>query len=94
MEATKISLHLLKVFEAAKANKRWLTAKELASLSNVAHRTARAHAHQLVLLGLFDLAEVFPAHRYRFSELADKHNRAMLNRLEMARETFGTDTLD
>jgi DNA-binding IclR family transcriptional regulator len=89
MEMNEISLHLLKVFEAARSHAGWLTAKEIADRSGVAARTARAHASRLVSLGIFDIAEVFPAHRYRFSALAEKRNKAMFQRLENARVVFG-----
>jgi DNA-binding IclR family transcriptional regulator len=88
METSEISLHLLKVFDAVKTHGGWLTNKEVAKLSGVAPRTARAHTARLVAVGLFDLAEVFPAHRYRLSALADKRNKAMMQRIDAAREVF------
>ena len=89
METNEISLHLVRVFELAKAHPGWLTAKEIADRAGVAGRTARAHAAKLVQLGIFDVAEVFPGHRYRLSELAVKRNKPMLQRLEAARMVFG-----
>ena len=88
METSEISFHFLNVFDAAKNHEGWLTSKELARIAGVADRTARAHAARLVSLGLFDLAEVFPGHRYRFSALADKRNKAMITRLDVARNVF------
>ena len=89
METNEVSIHLLKVFEAAKAHGGWLTAKEIAQRSGVAPRTGRAHANRLVALGIFDVAEVFPGYRYRLSALAENRNRAMLQRLAKARAAFG-----
>jgi predicted ArsR family transcriptional regulator len=89
METSEVTLPLFKVFDAAKAHAGWLTAKDIADRAEVAGRTARAHASKLVALGIFDVAEVSPGHRYRFSGLARKRNRAMLQRLEAARAVFG-----
>jgi hypothetical protein len=89
METSEVSLHLFKVFDAVKSHAGWLTAKQIADHSGVAGRTARAHASRLVSLGIFDVAEVFPAHRYRLSALAEKRNKAMFLRLEGARAVFG-----
>jgi hypothetical protein len=88
METNEVSLHLVKVFDAAKSHGGWLTSKRLAELSGVAPRTSRAHARRLVDLGMFDLAEVFPGHRYRLSALAEKRNKAMFQRLDNARDAF------
>lgn len=52
-------------------------------------RTARQHTRRLVDLGVLDMAEVFPAHRFRLSAKADKRKRAYLARLERACEVFG-----
>jgi DNA-binding IclR family transcriptional regulator len=88
METSEISLHLLKVFDAVKHHGGWITNAEIAKAAGVAPRTARAHSAKLVSSGLFDLAEVFPAHRYRLSDLAEKRNKAMLNRIDAARAVF------
>ena len=88
METNEISLHLVRVFESARTHSGWLTAKEIADRAGVAGRTARAHSAKLVALGIFDVAEVFPGHRYRLSELAEKRNKAFVQRLEAARLIF------
>jgi hypothetical protein len=67
----------------------YVCAKEIAEKSGVAQRTARAHALKLVNLGIFDQAEVFPAHRYRLAETADKRNKGYALRLEQAMSVFG-----
>ena len=89
METNEVSWHLLKVYDAVRNHGGRLTAKEIAKLSGVAYRTARSHAAKLVSLGLFDLAEGFPAHRYQLSKVADKRDKAMILRLDAAREAFG-----
>ena len=92
MEPTKFSVHLWRVFDAARSSGQWLTSRDIAIRSGVAGRTARAHASRLAGLGLFEVAEVFPAYRYRISKLADKRSKAMLQRLEAAGQVFaGTD---
>jgi hypothetical protein len=44
---------------------------------------------KLVNLGIFDQAEVFPAHRYRLAEMADKRNKGYALRIEQAMSVFG-----
>jgi predicted ArsR family transcriptional regulator len=90
METNEVSLHQVKVYLAVKASgKAWITAKEIAERADVAQRTARAHALKLVNLGIFDQAEVFPAHRYRLAEMADKRNKGYALRIEQAMSVFG-----
>lgn len=88
METNEISLHLLKIFQHVKKSSKWVTSKEVAEATGVAQRTSRAHLLKLVHLGILDQAEVFPAHRYQFSEMADKRNKAFMQRLEKAAEVF------
>lgn len=88
METNEISLHQCKVFLAVKNAPMWITANDIAKIANVAPRTSRAHALKLVNLGIFDQAEVFPAHRYRLSEKASKRNKAYLQRIENALGIF------
>ncbi len=90
MERNEVSSHEVRLYRAAKASgATWLTSQDLAQAAGVASRTARAHAAKLVKLGILDLAEVFPAHRYRFSDKADKRNQAYIHRLDKAAEVFG-----
>ena len=89
MEHNEISHHEVSIFLVMSKNKqRWFTSKEIANESGVAPRTARAHCLNLVRLGLLDQAKVFPAHRYRWAEKADKRNIGYLQRLELAAEVF------
>lgn len=88
METSEISIHQSRIYEFVKSAGRWVTSREIASGADVAERTARAHALKFVRLGVFDQAEVFPAHRYRLSELAGKRNISVVRRLEAAREIF------
>jgi hypothetical protein len=89
METNEVSLHQFKVYDVVRRNGKWVTAKEITdSLDDVAYRTVRAHTRKLVQLGILDVAEVFPAHRYRMSEFAERRNKAYLQRLERAREVF------
>jgi len=90
METNEVSLHQIKVYLAVKASGNdWITAKDIAERASVAPRTARAHALKLVNLGIFDKAEVFPAHRYRLAEMADKRNKGYALRIEQAMQVFG-----
>jgi DNA-binding IclR family transcriptional regulator len=89
MERNELSQHQLRVFEYVKAaGGKWVTANDIALGAKVAPRTARAHALALVKLGIFDQAEVFPAHRYRLSAFAAKRNRAYMTRLAEAAQVF------
>jgi DNA-binding IclR family transcriptional regulator len=89
METNEVSLHQLKVYEFVRESDKWLTVKEIAAGAGVARRTAQQHAQRLVALGLFDLAEVFPAHRYRLSDVAEQRNKGYVLRLARARDVFG-----
>jgi len=89
-ERNEVSVQEVRFYVAAKnAADRWATANELADKSKVAQRTARAFALKFVKLGLFDIAEVFPAHRYRLSSLAAKRNASYVRRLDEAVAVFG-----
>ena len=88
MERNEVSVHQVKIYVAIKNAAGWITNKEIATAAGVAERTARQHSLNLVKLGVLDLAEVFPAHKYRFSEKAAKRNAAYVNRLESARQVF------
>jgi len=90
METNEISIHQARLFIAARgASEEWLTANQLAEKARVAPRTARQHAKRLVDLGILDMAEVFPGHRYKFNEIAEKRNKAYMLRLERAIEALG-----
>lgn len=92
MEKNEVSIHEARVFSVFLANpKEWLTSKEIAEKADVAQRTARAHCLKLVQLGILDQAEVFPSHRYRMAEKADKRNRGYFDRVKQAMEIFGID---
>ena len=89
METNEISHHLARIYSAVKTDLGWLTANDIAVRSSVSPRTARAHCLNLVKNGVFDQAEVFPAHRYRFSKMAGKRNRTIVQRIEEACVIFG-----
>jgi predicted ArsR family transcriptional regulator len=88
MERNEVSVHQARIYVAIKNAAGWVTNREIAKSASVAERTARQHTLNLVKLGVLDLAEVFPAHKYRLSEKASKRNAAYVNRLESAREVF------
>jgi len=89
MEKNEVSAHEARFYAYVKqSGGAWRTARELAAGAKVAERTARAYAHKLVELGVLDVAEVFPAHRYRFSGKAGKRNKAYVLRLDHAVEVF------
>jgi len=90
MEKADVSLHEVRVFQLLRANpKRWFTNVEIANEAQVARRTARLHTLRFVKLGLLDLAQVFPGHRYRWAQKSSNRNAAYVLRLEKAMEAFG-----
>lgn len=89
MEQNEISTHEVAVFNYLKANDRWLSNEELSRALDMSKRTVRSKTKKFLDLGLCDVAEVFPGHRYRFSDKANKRNAAYLKRLEWAAAVFG-----
>jgi predicted transcriptional regulator len=90
MESSEVSVHQFRVFQSVKSAGSWLTVKEIAEKANVARRTAAQHAFRFVNAGIFEQAEVFPAHRYKFSSLASKRDKAFMARMERAAVIFGS----
>lgn len=93
MENNEVSTHEVRVVAAVRNKGGWMTSREIASAAKVSDRTARHHALRLVKLGIFDQAEVFPGHRYRFADKADKRNAAYMNRLAAAADALGEPSL-
>ncbi len=89
MESNEISEHKVRVFLYLETAPGWKTSNEIAVGASVAPRTARALAKNLVSLGIFDQAEVFPGPRYRVSAMAEKRNKAFMLRLREAASVFG-----
>lgn len=90
METNEVSLHQIKVFNAIKANRGWMTVKDVAAeTEGVSRRTVAAHLQKLRVLGIVDVAEVFPSHRYRLSEFAEKRNKSYMQRIDEAAAIFG-----
>lgn len=89
MENAEVSRHQVAMYLFVKESKTWVTAKDIAEGSGVCGSSARHGAKKFVDMGIFDLAEVFPGHRYRLSTNAHRRNRAMIIRLETAVEVFG-----
>jgi Phenylacetic acid-responsive transcriptional repressor len=91
MERNEISLHEVKVYRVFKEHsKAWLTHKDIAKISELNERTVRAHTLRLVRSGVLDQAELFPAHRYRLSQKADKRNKGYMQRLLEADTIFAS----
>lgn len=88
-EKSEISEHEVRFFIAVKNGGGWKTSKQLATEAKISPRTARAYAVKFVQLGICDLAEVFPGHRYRVADKAKRRNAAYMLRLEQAQAIFG-----
>jgi len=91
METNEVSLHRLYVWKYVEKSGCWLTNDEIAKGANVALRTARSHSKALSDLGLFDRAEIFPAHRFKMSDKAAARNQGYLQRLQQAAEVVGLE---
>jgi DNA-binding IclR family transcriptional regulator len=92
MERNEVSIQEVRTYCFLLKNKdRWVSHREMAEGSDISERTARSYTLKLVKIGILDLAEVFPSHRYRLSEKAAKRNAAYINRLEQACSVFGID---
>jgi len=91
MERNEVSTHEIAVFKSLLEAEGWLTSRDIATLAEIAPRTARAHALKLVRLGIADQAEVFPGHRYRIAEFAAKRNRGYVDRLARAANALGIE---
>jgi hypothetical protein len=90
MERSEISRHEVTLYRALLASpERWFTNQELSEQTKLPGRTVRLHTHRFVELGMLDLAEVFPAHKYRWSSKSGKRNAAYLQRLQQADGVFG-----
>jgi prophage antirepressor-like protein len=84
VEKAEVSLHALRVFQLLKDSpQRWWEAAEIAQAARVAPRTARFYAHYFTNGGIVDQLETFPRHRYRYSDLAEKRNPALVQRLNV-----------
>ena len=89
MATVVISIELYRVFRLITARpKQWFTCAEVARGARVAPRTARHHLVRMTKLRLLDVAEVFPARKYKLSPLAKERNKAMWERLTRAAEVF------
>lgn len=89
-ERSEISFHEILVFRLLKSEpEKWFTHKQISETSKMNERTVRSHTLRFVRLGLVDQAEVFPAHRYRWSEKAQRRNGSYLLRLNQADAIFG-----
>ena len=93
MESNEISVHEVRIWLALECGK-WMTNSELAKAARVAERTATNHTRRLVSLGLLDMAELFPGHRFRISDKADKRNSGYFRRLQRAKGVFGLSSVE
>jgi predicted ArsR family transcriptional regulator len=90
MEKNEVSIHEARLFAVLRGlGMAWITSAEAAKIAEISPRTSRAHLLKLTSLGIVETAAVFPGHRYRLAEKADKRNGGYLRRLEFACEIFG-----
>jgi hypothetical protein len=91
MEGNEISIQEAQTFNAFQKCTAWITSKDLIKqLSDgPAPRSVRHYLAKFVKLGLADVMELWPGHRYRLSDKADKRNTAYFQRLTQAIDAFG-----
>src|SRR5438309_558618 len=90
MESRSISIQEIRVFQTLRAHAgEWLTNHEIAEEAAVADRTARAHTAHFVEVGIAEVAELFPAHRYRLTDRASLTDAGYFDRLEQAVAVLG-----
>jgi predicted transcriptional regulator len=90
MERNEISIQEAKVYKHLRNNPQsWMTNRDIELAVNIPARTVRAETLKLVKLGIIDQRELFPGHRYRWCDKANKRNTGYLQRLEQAAEMFG-----
>lgn len=90
MERNEISIHEARAYLAIlQSGPTWITNKEIADAAKISGRTARAYSLKWKRLGIVDIAEVFPAHRCRLAEKANKRNAGYIQRLDHACGVFG-----
>lgn len=87
-DRTEISEQEVAFFRIVRTSRDWMTASDIAKAAGIAPRTGRAYALKFVRLGMLDHAEVWPAHRYRWSGTAAKRNNTYIRRLEQADAIF------
>lgn len=88
METSEISVHQIAVYDFVKSAGRWVSMKDIISGTGVKRETVGNHCRRFVKLGIFDQAEVWPGHRFRFAELAEKRNPAIIARVFAARNAL------
>lgn len=95
IEKNEISIQEAKFYATIKniSKDRWVTAREVKDMAEIGGSSSRIYALKLTKLGILDLAEVWPAHRYRVSDKASKRNKAYLQRLENALEVFSINQI-
>ena len=85
----EISIQECRFFDVLfKADGKWLTSKEIAEKANISGRTARMLNLRYAKLGISELVNVFPAHRYRLLKSSPK-GIDYLRKVKNACEIFG-----
>ena len=79
-EHAEVSWHLAAVWTLMQTGE-VLTNRDIAQRTGIAGRTARAHTHYLLYVGMLDLHETFPRHLYQLSPTAEKRNAGIFHRL-------------
>lgn len=90
MESNEISIHEARAYRFLADNPaKWFTHKEISAGAKIADRTSRAYTLKWQKLGIVEVAEVYPGHRYRMAGKAGKRNAGYIQRLEQVCEVFG-----
>lgn len=85
----EISIYEIRIATALRKAESWMSNRDIGTSTKIPERTVRAHTKKLHHLGLLDRREVFPGHRFKWSDKAENH--AYLQRLSSAAEVFGLE---
>lgn len=87
----EITEHLARVAIDLRKRGDWATAIEVAATSGVAGRTTRHHLTRLVKVGVVELVEAFPGHRYRWSTAPSEKCEAFVVKLDAVIGALGLE---
>ncbi|ORC47821.1 hypothetical protein B2G74_22205 [Burkholderia sp. A27] len=88
--AGQISPHQIRVYEAVRCSRDWMTTHEISAVADVAERTARGHARMLAGIGVFERhCDLQGGYRYRLCATPDVAAQAYMTRLETAKDVLG-----
>ena len=84
------SRHEVAVFLLCQSSPRdWFTNRDVATITHIGYRTARAHTARLVRLGVVEQQKLFPGYRFRLTAKLSASARAYVAELREAAQVYG-----